>query len=266
MIKKGEKIAEHVPKKKYKILGIDASAKATRIATLEIIKVDSKDKKGLEGAEFTLRKEDGTFVAKVTTDKNGSAKITNLNPGDYILVETKAPKEYKLNNKEYAVKVEKIGSANVVKVDGKIGPLQVENTKDPTKPPTPPEKPEKPPVTPPGTPDTPPVTPPGNPFIPPADTVPDDPVPLPPTYPFDEIPDPNDPGSPDTIMVVDEDDTPLGIYEKKENPDGTFDYVVVDDKVPLDHIPKTGDRSYPIYFGFLFLLTIPVFMKKRKEL
>lgn len=264
--KNTDKIAEHAPKKKYKILEIDASAKATRIATLEIIKVDSEDKKALEGAEFTLKKEDGTLVAKVTTDKNGRAEIKKLDPGNYILVETQAPKDYKLNKTEYKVTVTNNGSANVVKVDGKTGPLQVENTKDPTTPPTPPEKPEKPPVTPPGTPDTPPVTPPGNPFIPPADTVPDDPVPLPPTYPFDEIPDPNDPGSPDTIMVVDEDDTPLGIYEKKENPDGTFDYVVVDDKVPLDHIPKTGDRSYPIYFGFLFLLTIPVFMKKRKEL
>lgn len=76
-----------------------------------IQKTDSKDEsKKLSGAEFTLYRkafaeetgetlegQDGSYVKiseKLTTDTDGQLIITNLVPGDYCLVETKAPLGY----------------------------------------------------------------------------------------------------------------------------------------------------------------------------
>lgn len=77
-----------------------------------IQKTDSRDStKMLSGAEFTLYREafagetgvtldgqDGSYVMvgeKLTTDKNGQLIMDNLIPGDYCLVETKAPDHYR---------------------------------------------------------------------------------------------------------------------------------------------------------------------------
>ena len=48
---------------------------------------------------FEVHNEKGKVVVKVTTDKDGKAKITDLSVGNYTLVEVEAPKGYeKLTN------------------------------------------------------------------------------------------------------------------------------------------------------------------------
>ncbi|PRT36437.1 SpaA isopeptide-forming pilin-related protein [Bacillus wiedmannii] len=62
---------------------------------VEITKVDKENKDALADAVFDIQDEAGQVVAKITTDKKGQAKVTNLSVGTYKLVEVKAPKGYK---------------------------------------------------------------------------------------------------------------------------------------------------------------------------
>jgi len=61
--------------------------------SLTIVKVDEVSGERLGGATFRLRAVDGT-THDVTTDDNGTAIITDLNPGTYTLIETRAPNFY----------------------------------------------------------------------------------------------------------------------------------------------------------------------------
>lgn len=74
-------------------------------ATLTIKKMDSKDStKLLTGAEFTLY--NGNTVYKIaTSNANGIATFTDLEPGTYTLKETDAPDGYKETSQEWAVMV-----------------------------------------------------------------------------------------------------------------------------------------------------------------
>ncbi|RAN91529.1 adhesin, partial [Bacillus sp. SRB_28] len=48
---------------------------------------------------FEVHDEKGKVVARVTTDKEGKAKVSDLSVGNYTLVEVEAPKGYeKLTN------------------------------------------------------------------------------------------------------------------------------------------------------------------------
>lgn len=58
-----------------------------------------------EGAQFELRKKDGSVIKKVTTNASGAAVIENLVPGKYDLVETKAPAGYLLDSKPQEIVV-----------------------------------------------------------------------------------------------------------------------------------------------------------------
>ncbi|PEP77399.1 adhesin [Bacillus wiedmannii] len=62
---------------------------------VEITKVDKENKDALADAVFDIQNEAGQVVAKITTDKKGQAKVTNLSVGTYKLVEVNAPKGYK---------------------------------------------------------------------------------------------------------------------------------------------------------------------------
>lgn len=73
-----------------------------------------------------------------------------------------------------------------------------------------------------------------------------------PKYPRTEIPDPKDPDSPSIITLIDENGVPLGNYKKQARPDGTMEYVLIDEDVPLANIlPKTGESSYLLYLYFM---------------
>ena len=87
----------------------------------EFTKVDSEDKKPLQGVEFTLTSndpvepKDNKFDYKVskTTDAEGKINYTNLYPGTYTLKETKQLPGYKENTKTWKVVVDEQGKTKV---------------------------------------------------------------------------------------------------------------------------------------------------------
>ncbi|MDZ3956270.1 VaFE repeat-containing surface-anchored protein [Bacillus thuringiensis] len=69
------------------------------------IKKLSDSGKILPGVEFTIFKEDGTSVTKVTTNKDGIAKVDGLTFGKYYFQESKALDGYVLNTTKYPFEV-----------------------------------------------------------------------------------------------------------------------------------------------------------------
>ena len=71
-----------------------------------------------------------------------------------------------------------------------------------------------------------------------------------PQYPIDRLPDPSDPSSPDEIIIIDDDDVPLGNFYKEQEPDGSYAYVdkkghmygrtMPKSTKSAGHTPKTG--------------------------
>ncbi|MDA4896347.1 SpaA isopeptide-forming pilin-related protein, partial [Streptomyces sp. MS2A] len=54
----------------------------------------------LEGAEFKLIDHEGkTIHEKLTSDQDGKTAVSDLAPGRYAFVETKAPEGYVINSK-----------------------------------------------------------------------------------------------------------------------------------------------------------------------
>lgn len=94
----------------------------------EFTKVDSEDKKALQGVEFTLtsdapvgpEKDKFDYKVSKTTDAEGKIEYTKLYPGTYTLKETKQLPGYQENTKTYKV---------VVANDGKTTIPDLENNK-----------------------------------------------------------------------------------------------------------------------------------------
>ncbi|MED2643303.1 SpaA isopeptide-forming pilin-related protein, partial [Bacillus thuringiensis] len=63
--------------------------------SVEITKVDKDSQKALEGVTFEVQDEKGKVVTKVTTDKEGKVKISDLSVGSYKLVEVENLPGYK---------------------------------------------------------------------------------------------------------------------------------------------------------------------------
>ncbi|KKZ94366.1 hypothetical protein B4147_5690 [Bacillus wiedmannii] len=88
-----------------------ASVTATNSLTkgaVELTKVDDTDGSTLEGAIFKIVDHNGLDVrTDLTTDKDGKISVSDLRPGDYQFVETKAPKHYDLNQNPIKFTVEK---------------------------------------------------------------------------------------------------------------------------------------------------------------
>ncbi|SDE76070.1 LPXTG-motif cell wall anchor domain-containing protein, partial [Bacillus wiedmannii] len=119
--------------------------------SVEITKMAAESKNVLSGAVFEVHDEKGKVVTKVTTDKEGKAKVSDLSVGHYTLVEVEAPKGYEKLTNPIPFEITK----------GMISPVQLEvlnkltslappgpekpETTDPEKPETTdPEKPETP--------------------------------------------------------------------------------------------------------------------------
>ncbi|MGE6631753.1 SpaA isopeptide-forming pilin-related protein [Bacillus sp. NPDC077027] len=64
------------------------------LGSLRILKVDSETDRTLKGATFEISRQDGKTIQSVTTGKDGEAITKGLEPGDYTLIETKAPNGY----------------------------------------------------------------------------------------------------------------------------------------------------------------------------
>ncbi len=82
---------------------------------VELIKVDDvEENTTLEGAVFNIINAKGKVVrTNLTTDKDGKVSASNLRPGDYQFVETKAPKDYDLNKTPIPFTIEKSQTAHV---------------------------------------------------------------------------------------------------------------------------------------------------------
>ncbi|MBU5216309.1 LPXTG cell wall anchor domain-containing protein [Bacillus albus] len=84
-----------------------------------LIKADDVDGTTLEGAVFNIVDMKGTVIReKLTTNSQGKISVSNLRPGDYQFVETKAPKHYDLNKEPIPFTIEK-GQAEPISVTAK---------------------------------------------------------------------------------------------------------------------------------------------------
>ena len=91
------------------------------IGNVHITKIDKDypDNK-LTGAEFTVYKTDKiTVVGKLTEISTGEYQLNNLQYGDYFLKETKAPKNYILDNNFYAFSITEAGAT--INVETNVG-------------------------------------------------------------------------------------------------------------------------------------------------
>ena len=91
------------------------------IGNVHVTKVD-KDypNNKLTGAEFTVYKTDkATVVGKMTEISTGEYQLNDLQYGDYFLKETKAPKNYILDNNFYAFSITEAGAT--VNVETNVG-------------------------------------------------------------------------------------------------------------------------------------------------
>ncbi|KLA28463.1 SpaA isopeptide-forming pilin-related protein [Bacillus cereus] len=86
---------------------------------VELSKVDDVDGTTLEGAVFNIVDMNGTVIRKnLTTNSQGKISVSNLRPGDYQFIETKAPKHYDLNKEPIPFTIEK-GQAEPISVTAK---------------------------------------------------------------------------------------------------------------------------------------------------
>lgn len=146
-------------------------------------------------------------------------------------------------------------------------PKEPEKPKEPEQPKEPETTPEPPAPTPPEPTPNPTPTPIPSPDARPIpNPVPDNPRPA---YPRTSIPDANDPAAPDEITIINDDGVPLGNYEKKINPDGTAEYVIMDEEVPLaPALPATGGTGVALYLVLgtaISLLGLTLMLRKKAE-
>ncbi|MED1610814.1 SpaA isopeptide-forming pilin-related protein [Bacillus paranthracis] len=100
-----------VKKGQEKIASVTAKNSLTKGA-VELTKVDDIDGSTLEGAIFKIVDMNGNDVrTDLTTDKDGKISVSDLRPGDYQFIETKAPTHYDLNQTPINFTVEKSQTA-----------------------------------------------------------------------------------------------------------------------------------------------------------
>ncbi|PFZ79697.1 adhesin [Bacillus toyonensis] len=94
-----EPVSFEIQKGMTKVLSLKVENEQLDKGSVDITKMAAESKEVLAGAVFEVHDEKGKVVAKVTTDKAGKAKISDLSVGNYTLVEVEAPKGYeKLTN------------------------------------------------------------------------------------------------------------------------------------------------------------------------
>ncbi|WP_445661836.1 SpaA isopeptide-forming pilin-related protein [Bacillus sp. FSL K6-2944] len=152
-----EPVSFEITKGMTKVLSLKVENEQLDKGSVEITKMAAESKEVLSGAVFEVHDEKGKVVVKVTTDKDGKAKITDLSVGNYTLVEVEAPKGYEKLTNPIPFEITN-GMINAVQLEvlNKLNHLAPPGpeTPDPEKPGTPdPEKPGTPDPEKPGTPD-----------------------------------------------------------------------------------------------------------------
>ncbi|MGX5381350.1 SpaA isopeptide-forming pilin-related protein [Bacillus thuringiensis serovar darmstadiensis] len=151
-----EPVSFEIKKGMTKVLSLKVENEQLDKGSVEITKMAAESKEVLSGAVFEVHDEAGKVVVKVTTDKDGKAKIADLSVGNYTLVEVEAPKGYEKLTNPIPFEITN-GMINAVQLEvlNKLNHLAppVPETPDPEKPRTPdPEKPGTPDPEKPGTP------------------------------------------------------------------------------------------------------------------
>ena len=77
----------------------------SRLASLQIIKTDEWNGEPLAGARFLVTTQSGAFVGDISTDAGGKATIPSIEPGWYVITETKAPTGYLISEAARTVEV-----------------------------------------------------------------------------------------------------------------------------------------------------------------
>ncbi|MFB5580652.1 SpaA isopeptide-forming pilin-related protein [Bacillus albus] len=94
-----ESVSFEIKKGMTEVLSLKVENEQLDKGSVEITKMAAESKNVLSGAVFEVQDEKGKVVTKVTTDKEGKAKVSDLSVGHYTLVEVEAPKGYeKLTN------------------------------------------------------------------------------------------------------------------------------------------------------------------------
>ncbi|PGT64954.1 SpaA isopeptide-forming pilin-related protein [Bacillus thuringiensis] len=150
-----EPVSFEIKKGMTKVLSLKVENEQLDKGSVEITKMAAESKEVLSGAVFEVHDEAGKVVVKVTTDKDGKAKIADLSVGNYTLVEVEAPKGYEkltnpipfeiTNGMINAVQLEVLNKLNHLAPPGPEKPdPEKPGTPNPEKPGTPnSEKPEK---------------------------------------------------------------------------------------------------------------------------
>ncbi|PGM96752.1 MSCRAMM family protein, partial [Bacillus cereus] len=94
-----EPVSFEIKKGMTEVLSLKVENEQLDKGSVEITKMAAESKNILSGAVFEVQDEKGKVIARVTTDKEGKAKVSDLSVGNYTLVEVEAPKGYeKLTN------------------------------------------------------------------------------------------------------------------------------------------------------------------------
>ncbi|PEK97214.1 SpaA isopeptide-forming pilin-related protein [Bacillus mycoides] len=142
-----EPVSFEITKGMTKVLSLKVENEQLDKGSVEITKMAAESKNILSGAVFEVHDEKGKVVARVTTDKEGKAKVSDLSVGNYTLVEVEAPKGYEKLTNPIPFEITK-GMINSVQLEvlnelSHLAPPGPEKP-DPEKPGTTnPEKPEK---------------------------------------------------------------------------------------------------------------------------
>ncbi|PGK30635.1 adhesin, partial [Bacillus anthracis] len=97
--KLADPVSFEIKKGMTEVLSLKVENEQLDKGSVEITKMTAESKNVLSGAVFEVHDENGKVVTKVTTDKEGKAKVSDLSVGHYTLVEVEAPKGYeKLTN------------------------------------------------------------------------------------------------------------------------------------------------------------------------
>ncbi|MCU5518771.1 SpaA isopeptide-forming pilin-related protein [Bacillus cereus] len=87
-----------IEKGQKKVISLTATNSLTK-GTVELSKVDDVDGTALKDAIFKITDMNGNDIrTELTTDVHGKISVSDLRPGDYQFIETKAPEHYKLDS------------------------------------------------------------------------------------------------------------------------------------------------------------------------